>query len=99
MKTITIENGNVLDCEDTYYVSFSYGKGFAEPSYDLITRCTVGADYKIIYKSNSGCVPGTAAESGIADAEHIAESLVSMGILKPSKEINFGYVAGKNYLA
>lgn len=101
MKTITIENGKALDITEYFYLSFGgHNKNCPASSYDIISKQRgMYDDIKIVYKSDSGCYPGTINNMKNSDIHYITEELVKQNVLNHSKMDNGvnGYIEGINY--
>ena len=94
MKKIEILKGDANDVTDIYYL-MELNPGCVER--DIISDdyiCEAAHSYKIVFKSDSGCYPGTVPEMHSGDINYIVDELLAKKIITKCKT---GYSQGINY--
>ena len=99
MDTIVINRGKILDALHRYYLNIDKSGKYVTMCDELITDFWIPESVEIIFKSDSGCYPGTIQEMVNSQINYIIDELLDLKIIKKCKTAcgAIGYVPGPNY--
>lgn len=91
MRTVEVKSGSIGDITKVFYMAIN--EPFLYIEADPVLICGP-VNYKIIYKHDSGCYPGTLGQVSQLEYNHIVDELLDQGIIERDKN---GFFKGRNY--